>query len=205
MTLPDLYLASQSPRRRELLTQAGLTFELVAPGAEYDAAGGEHRSEAGEPTELAKRRAERKARGAVADAVVGGRGGVPILAVDTVVDLDGVELGKPVDRGAAERSLRQLMGRSHRVHTAHYMLWRGADGGEGAAYELASATVRCAQPPAQELERYLDSGAWRGKAGAYGIQDEAQQFLELVDGSFDAVVGLHVAAVRRMLARSRSQ
>ena len=66
--------------------------------------------------------------------------------------------------------------------------------------EIADAVVECRAPDAAELERYLDSGEWRGKAGGYGIQDAGQSFLTLAGGAFDTVVGLHVGAVRRLLA-----
>lgn len=183
----ELRLASTSPRRRHLLTAAGIAFELCEPGEE-DVAG-----ETGAPAELALARARRKARGArVAE------GSVPVLGVDTVVDLDGRELGKAASVDAARAMLTALAGRQHRVHTAHCLWWpdRGHD-----ADETASAVVRCRQPSPAELSRYLESGQWRGKAGSYGIQDEAQTFLELAGGAFDTVVGLHVAAVRRLLAR----
>lgn len=185
----DLYLASQSPRRRDLLARAGLRFETCAPGAEYLGDAHEHDSERGEPRQLAVERARRKAAGArVADAAV------PVLAVDTVVDLDGVELGKAVDRDAAARLLARLAGRVHRVHTAH-CLRRG----EVQLERVCTSLVACRAPGADELRRYIDSEQWRGKAGAYGIQDDAQGFLTLQEGAFDTVVGLHVDAVRDLL------
>ena len=192
---PDLYLASTSPRRHELLTRAGLRFAPCAPGAEYDVDGGEHVEEVGAPSELARARARRKAVGArPPDARA------PVLAVDTVVDLDGRELGKASDLDAAAALLRRLAGREHRVHTAHCLV----EPGGGALEEVATSVVACRLPSAAELDRYLASGQWRGKAGAYGIQDPAQDFLRLVSGSFDTVVGLHVDAVRRLLRRAEA-
>lgn len=184
----DLLLASKSPRRRQLLAAAGLRFEICEPGAEYDGALTEHDSEIGDPRQLCALRARRKALGAR------GRGEVAVLAVDTVVDLDGRELGKAPDRAAAEVMLRALAGREHRVHTAHCLRRGGL-----VVEELLTSTVACREPTQHELRLYLDSGAWRGKAGAYGIQDEQQSFLQLVEGAFDTVVGLHVPAVRRLL------
>lgn len=191
----DLHLASTSPRRRQLLEQAGFTFALCEPGVEHVA------GEAAEPRQLALARARRKAGDApivTRDAM----GGVPVLGVDTVVDLDGRELGKPKDRDAARAMLLTLAGRDHRVHTGHCLVPGGSD--REPRTEVATATVRCRQPSPAELERYLESGQWQGKAGGYGIQDDEQGFLTLVDGPFDAVVGLHVEAVRRLLAASRS-
>jgi septum formation protein len=190
---PDLYLASTSPRRRELLQRAGLSFALCEPGPEYLGAMHEHEHEAGEPIALARDRARRKVEGATAPDPT-----VPMLAVDTVVDLDGVELGKPRDRDAARSMLLRLAGRQHRVHTAHCLLLPAT---RELLEHTASAVVACRQPSAAELERYLASEQWRGKAGGYGIQDPAQSFLTVASGSFDTVVGLSVAAVRELLER----
>lgn len=192
----DLYLASTSPRRSALLQAAGLRFQLCVPGPEYEPGGGdEHRSEAGDPLALACLRARRKGLGAQ---VLDPR--VPVLAVDTVVDLDGCELGKPRDRDHAEHMLRQLAGRLHRVHTAHFLV--AADGGRSVAL-AASATVACAPWDPLPMQRYLDSGQWRGKAGSYGVQDDGQHCFHVIEGSQDTVVGLHVPAVMELLARLR--
>lgn len=191
----DLYLASTSPRRRDLLTQAGVRFALCAPGPEYEGGGSEHDSALGDPVHLARERAIAKGRGAeVLDPEV------PVLAVDTVVDVDGRELGKPRDVGEAEAMLRALAGRSHRVHTAHY-LRHPASGRSAVA--VASAEVVCGLPSPAELQRYLASGQWRGKAGGYGVQDDAQSFFQVRSGRFDTVVGLSVAAVAELLAALR--
>lgn len=191
----ELLLASTSPRRRELLSAAGVQFALCEPGPEY-AAGGDHdHGEVGEPSQLAIARARRKALGArPADL------SVPVLGVDTVVDFQGQEFGKPRDRQHAEQMLRQLAGHRHRVHTAHCLV----DLGSGARRErLATAEVMCRMPKAAELQHYLDSDEWRGKAGSYGVQDRAQSFLTLVAGDFDTVVGLNVQVVRALLGELR--
>ncbi|MCR9248727.1 MAG: Maf family protein [bacterium] len=193
----DLYLASTSPRRRELLITAGLRFELVTPGVEHVA------GERGTPVELAAARARRKAHGAARPN--GGAATVPVLGVDTVVDLDGRELGKAPDAVTARQMLAALAGRAHQVHTGHCLVWpdRG-DGSPVAAEVVASSTVTCRQPTTAELDAYLASEAWRGKAGGYGIQDPEQEFLTLAAGAFDTVVGLHVAAVRQLLLGRRA-
>lgn len=200
----DLYLASKSPRRRELLKQAGLRFALCEPGEEYEAGKSEHDSEAGEPILLAADRARRKALGV---SMVDSR--VPVLAVDTVVDLAGGELGKACDRDAAAAFLARLAGHTHQVHTAHCLVVPGGLGSVSSdgklLEEVASSVVTCDRPDAAQIQRYLDSEQWRGKAGAYGIQDPAQDFLRLVSGSFDTVVGLHVDAVRRLLQAAQER
>jgi septum formation protein len=193
----DLFLASTSPRRRELLTSAGIRFQLCEPGPEYAAPGMDHyQSEAGVPMALALERARRKAHGARAP-----QAGIPVLGVDTVVDVDGEELGKPLDRAEAERMQRRLSGRRHEVHTAHVLV--ATDG--SSCEEVTSSTVLCRTPAEAELQAYLDSDEWRGKAGAYGIQDQGQAFLRVESGAMDTVIGLHVAAVRRLLAALRAK
>lgn len=180
-----LVLASSSPRRSALLRAAGIGFVLGEPGVEPD--------EPGLPLRVVVERALAKARGAVAPRGVS----LPILAVDTVVELDGAELPKARDRAEAEQFLRRLAGRQHHVHTAHVLRDARSD---REAVRTTSAVVACAAPDERELARYLDSGEWRGKAGAYGIQDGSQSFVRLVEGAFDTVVGLHVPAVVAMLS-----
>lgn len=185
MAPPRLLLASTSPRRAGLLQAAGIAFELVAPGPE-PAAGGA-------PAERAILRARSKA----AHANVPAGCLLPVLGVDTVVDVDGIELGKPEDRADAAAMLARLSGRLHRVHTAHCLI----DPRSGRCRELlASAEVRCAALTGAQLKRYLDANDWRGKAGAYGIQDPTQDFMALASGDFDTVVGISLAAVVRLLA-----
>ncbi len=177
-----LYLASTSPRRARLLTEAGIAFAPLPPGPEPEGSGG--------PVQRAGQRARAKAVGAPPP-----RDGSPVLGVDTVVDCDGVELGKPRDRADAARMLELLQGRQHRVHTGHCL----AVGGVVRAEQLATSVVRVATLAPQQREAYLDSGAWTGLAGGYGIQAEAGAFVTLVEGDFDTVVGLSVVAVRRLL------
>ena len=179
-----LILASTSPRRAALLTAAGIPFELGVPGPEPTAAGA--------PAERAVARARSKAE--LAPRPEGAA--VLVLGVDTVVDVDGEELGKPRDRAHAAAMLQRLCGRMHRVHTAHCLV----DSRTGACRgELATAVVAGRAATAAEIDAYLDGGEWRGKAGGYGIQDRSQSFLTLAAGAFDTVVGLHVAAVERLL------
>lgn len=181
---PRLLLASTSPRRSRLLTEAGLAFALVEPGPEPMGEGA--------PTDLAAFRAREKARGA---RFVAGEA-VPVLGVDTVVDLGGIEFGKAETRADAEAMLRRLAGRVHRVHTGH-CLFHPASG--LVLEELATAEVAFAVPTAGQLGAWLDSGLWRGKAGAYGIQDPLATFASLSSGAMDTVIGMHVEAVLRLL------
>lgn len=189
-----LQLASTSPRRRQLLTEGGIAFALCEPGPEYTAPGtDEHSTQPGDPAQHALERAIRKATLAAVDDP-----SLPVLGVDTVVDLDGEELGKPRTRAEAEAMLRRLAGRRHVVHTAHCLFvpasgWR--------ATRVTSAVVACGTPAQEDLRAYVDSDQWRGKAGSYGIQDSAQDFFAVVEGTFDTVMGLSVHAVRELLAQ----
>jgi septum formation protein len=180
-----ILLASTSPRRSDLLARAGIAFARCEPGPEPAADG--------TPEQRAVARARSKAQFAAA-----GDSLLPRLGVDTVVDVDGRELGKPADSREAAAMLQHLRGRRHLVHTAHCLV----DPRSGRVHEaLATSTVECAGFDAAALARYLDGLEWRGKAGSYGIQDRTQDFLQVVDGAYDTVVGLHVPAVRRLLAQ----
>ncbi len=179
-----LYLASTSPRRRELLTRAGIAFALHPPGAEPKGCG--------DPREIAIQRARAKAVGAPPLPAPG-----LVLGVDTVVADGDVELGKPSDRAEASAMLRRLAGREHRVFTAHCLF----DPQRGRQVE-ACACSHVRFDPFEDggaIPAYLATDDWRDKAGAYGIQSEAASFAHLVSGGLDTVIGLHVATVRRLL------
>lgn len=187
----ELWLASGSPRRRALLNEAGLPVRLAIPGDEPDG---------GPPSCPARAllRARAKARGArLPDAAIAGPE-VVFLGVDTVVDLDGEDLGKPRNAAAARASLLRLAGRSHHVHSAAVL----HSPAEGRCWErVDSARVDFGPLTAgPELERLIASDAWRGKAGGYGIQDPVfEPFVRLGEGSFDTVVGMHVSGIRELL------
>lgn len=180
-----VYLASTSPRRRQLLTEAGFVFACVEPGPEPD--------DRGEPRQVAVERARRKCVGARVTSADPGL----VLGVDTVVDLDGVELGKPRGRDEARRMLLALQGREHDVHTAHCLRRHPEPGGtRGDLHErLTTARVRMRALTAAEVEAYLATEDWRDKAGGYGIQSRAADFCSLIAGTRATVVGLDVETV----------
>lgn len=181
-------LASQSPRRVDLLREAGVDFEAVSPvGPELEMA-----FWSSGPEEFARAAAYRKAC-SVADA----HPDRVILAADTVVALNGRMYGKPVDRDDARRILSALAGVAQDVITGVAIL-QPASGRRLVEHDVTRVTMRPMTP--EEMEAYLDSGEWEGKAGAYGIQGAADRFVERVDGSFTNVVGLPVELVLRMLA-----
>jgi septum formation protein len=178
---PDLILASASPRRRELLERIGLVLE-VAP-VDLD--------ETPRPGEAARPYAQRLAAEKCA-AAADRRGGddPPLLAADTVVVLEGEIFGKPADAADAARMLQRLSGRRHEVITAYHIRHRGA------AVERAvttAVTFRLLAPA--EVEAYLASGEWQGKAGGYAVQGIAALFTTELRGSLTNVIGLPLAEV----------
>jgi septum formation protein len=174
----ELVLASQSPRRSELLRNAGISFRVHV--AEVD--------ETPFPGELPVDYVRRLAR-AKADAVAGDL----VLGSDTAVVIDGQILGKPVDAEDAARMLRLLSGRSHEVVTG--ICLRGRE--TWVAHE--STTVLFSHISEKEIQRCVASGEPMDKAGAYAIQGLASCFVERIEGSYSNVVGLPVAMVYRYL------
>jgi septum formation protein len=178
-----LILASASPRRRELLTQAGLHFDVLA--ADID----ESRRLNEAPTEFVQRLALEKAQAVFAlhpDAVV--------LGADTTVVLDGNVLNKPADIAEAEVMLRSLSGREHQVHTGIAIVSRDAQ-----KQHVETTRVFFASIPEDDLAHYLSTGDSLDKAGAYGIQGYAARWIPRIEGDFFNVVGLPIAATIQLL------
>jgi septum formation protein len=178
-----LILASSSPRRRELLTQVGLTFDIIP--AHID----EKRRVSEDPTAYVQRLALEKAQTIhllQSDAFV--------LGADTTVEIDGHALEKPADRADAERMLRALSGRVHHVHTGLALL-----SPHGQRTHLETTSVRFSTVEEAELQDYLDSGEPYDKAGAYGIQVYAARWIPRIDGDYFNVMGLPLAATVRLL------
>jgi septum formation protein len=183
-----LILASASPRRAELLRAAGIAFEVVPADVDERILPGEGADA------YARRVAEAKAR------TITARGEArPVLSADTVVVVGDDILGKPTDRGDAERMLRLLSGRTHRVVTA-VTLATSAAGGDQPRLEtrLASTAVELAPLSEAEIRWYVASGEPTDKAGAYAIQGLASRFVTRIEGSYSNVVGLPVSLVYQM-------
>lgn len=182
-------LASNSPRRRQLLAEAGYDFKVVVPPWPEPTAEDVKRNAA----EFAQAASYFKAR-SVASLC---RANV-ILAADTVVARDGQIFGKPADREDARRILTSLGGTTHEVITGVTVL-DPRSGRRIIAMDRTGVTMRRMSP--EELEEYLDSQEWRDKAGAYGIQDIGDRYVERVEGSFSNVVGLPMELVTDLLER----
>jgi septum formation protein len=184
---PDLVLASASPRRRELLERMGLV--LVVAAVDIDET--PHPNE--RPADYVRRVAGAKCDAAVARAA-GPDAGLAVLAADTTVVSaaggGGQILGKPADAADARRMLEGLAGRRHEVATAYRIRF-----GDRQAERTVTTTVsfRALSPP--EIEAYVGSGEWRGKAGGYAVQGIAGAFVTELRGSHTNVIGLPVAEV----------
>jgi septum formation protein len=179
-----LVLASQSPRRSEILRQAGIPFTVRVAAVDETPLVGE------KPKDYVVRLAELKAL-----AVPAGPDEI-VLGADTTVVVDGEMLGKPADAADARRMLARLSGRQHQVITG-VCLKRGAE----MVRDCAVTTVWFAPMSAREIEEYVSSGEPMDKAGAYAIQGLASKFVQRIDGCYFNVVGLPVALVSGYLQR----
>ncbi len=138
------------------------------------------------------------ARAKALGAELAGRSGI-LLAVDTVVSLDGRSLGKPRDRQEAALFLEELCGRSHEVLTAH--AHAPAKDGTRGEIEVLVSSAKVVFPALDKAQReaYLDEDDWQDKAGGYGIQSQASSFARLLEGDLDTVIGLSLRVVRQIL------
>lgn len=183
----ELILASASPRRRQLLQQLGVAFvqKHIDTPEETDSA---------PPEEQVRRIALEKLNGWLSRYPL--TAAQPILTADTTVDLDNMMVGKPKNRREAGVMLRNLAGRSHRVITA---LALHTPSGR-TLVETAVTRVVFAPLGEREIEWYLDSGEWRGVAGAYRIQERGAFMVEAIEGCFYNVMGLPLRLLYGMLS-----
>lgn len=180
---PHVYLASESPRRKELLSMVGIDFETVSHGAEGLVPNDCPLEEAVENLALEK---VRTAAAPSSDS--------PILGSDTIVALDGKIFGKPRDREDAAGMLRALSGRTHKVYTGV------AINKPGHISSFTSVTeVEFYELSDEEIEDYLDTGEYADKAGAYGIQGVGAMLVKQIRGDYYTVMGLPIAEVYRRL------
>jgi septum formation protein len=181
-----LILASQSPRRRELLAEAGYSFIVIPPSA------------SAEPEELGREQPEelvvRLARQKAADVAARIEHGI-VIGCDTVVECCGQILGKPKNRGHARQMLHLLRGREHRVYSGLALI-RCPQHEVRTGVEVTQLFMH--PIPDGQIEQYLDSGLWEGKAGAFGLQDRLG-WIEIRQGSESNVVGLPLELLERLL------
>jgi len=185
---PRIYLASQSPRRRELLVQVGVRFDLLlfrGGGVRVDADTDETPQPGEAPDAYALRVATAKARHGAQLLQLRHLPPRPVLAADTTLDIDGDIVGKPVDGTDAAAILTRLSGRAHRVLTAIAVALA-----ERVETRLSVSTVRFRTLSADEIHHYVQSGESHDKAGAYGLQGRAAMFVDAIEGSPSGIVGL---------------
>ncbi len=187
---PDLVLASASPRRRELLERLGLALVVAATDADETPRPGER------PADYVRRVAGAKCDAAVAALTSGAHplaeagAGLAVLAADTTVIVASEILGKPADADDARQMLVRLAGRRHEVATAYCIRF-----GARAAERPVTNVVGLPAPAPAEIDAYVASREWRGKAGGYAIQGIAGAFVTELRGSHTNVIGLPLAEV----------
>ena len=184
----SIILASASPRRKQLLAEAGYKFTSVSPDIDESAFPAERVS----PCEYAKRLALAKAKNVAAkhpDSLV--------IGADTVVDFNGQTIGKPADAEEAEQITKKLFSAPHKVITAVAIV-RIVDGTE--IVESDTTTVYPKRMTAEQIGEHIKSGSWQDKAGAYAIQEGGDEFIEKIEGSLTNVMGLPMELLQSVLA-----
>jgi septum formation protein len=195
---PTVYLASRSPRRRELLQQLGVAFEELrlrsAPGRHRDVV---EEALDGEPAlHYVERIARAKASMAWKRMIERSLPPRPVIGADTEVVLDDAIFGKPADSDAARAMLARLAGRTHDVVTAVALRWQ-----DDIEVALCVSHVTLRKLSSGEIERYIATGEPFDKAGGYAIQGRAAAFVTRLEGSYSGVMGLPLAETADLLAR----
>jgi len=192
-----VYLASQSPRRRQLLDQIGVRHELLLADVAEDAEALEAERPGESPRVYVERVTRAKLHAARQRLADRGLPPAPILCADTTVALGRRILGKPRDAADAVATLRLLSGRTHRVISAVAVA-----SGDAEWLVLNTSTVRFAPIGTDEIERYVASGEPFGKAGAYAIQSGAAAWISRIEGSYSGIMGLPLYETAKLLRRA---
>ena len=191
---PFVYLASQSPRRRQLLDQLGVRHELLLAAPDEDAERLEDYIPGETPAVYCERVTQLKLAAAVARLKKRGLPPAPVLCADTTVALGRRIFGKPADADDAAATLARLSGRTHRVMTAVALA-----SGRARTSRLSVSTVRFAAMPPHVIESYVASGEPFGKAGAYAIQSRIAAWIERIGGSYSGIMGLPLHETAQLL------
>jgi septum formation protein len=192
-----IYLASQSPRRRELLTQIGVRHELLLADAAEDVEALEAERAGEAPADYVERVTRAKLAAARRRHARRLLPPAPILCADTTVALGDRVFGKPHDAVDAALTLQQLAGHTHQVITAVAVA-----SGEDEWFAASVSSVRFAAIDARQIERYIESGEPFGKAGAYAIQSAAAAWIERIEGSYSGIMGLPLYETARLLRQA---
>jgi len=198
MTHDFVYLASQSPRRRQLLEQLGVRHELLLPGPEEDAEALEAEIAGELPHDYVERVTRAKLQAARRRLAARKLSPAPILCSDTTVALGRRVLGKPADAADAQATLSLLSGRTHRVITAVAVAW-----GRQQALAVNVSRVAFAEVSAREIAHYVATGEPFGKAGAYAIQSGAAAWIRHIEGSYSGIMGLPLYETAQLLRQAR--
>lgn len=197
---PYIYLASQSPRRQELLKQIGVAFELLIAPAGEDTESIEAPLNNEKARDYVQRVTFAKSAIALSRWQASGKPWAPILCADTTVSLpnhpDGEILGKPTDAKDAERILNMLSGQTHEVLTALVLT---VDPKETPLHLVQISEVEFASLSKAQISAYIESGEPFGKAGAYGIQGLGGAFIPSIKGSYSGIMGLPIFEVSQLL------
>lgn len=192
-----IYLASASPRRRELLKQIGVRFEVLLLRAHPSRTDVDETPHPGEdPRDYVLRLACAKAETGNMASRTRRLPVYPVLAADTTVTLDGAIIGKPADREEAEATLARLAGRRHEVLTAVAMAFD-----DQLEVKLSASSVEFAPLDTSAIKRYVASGESHDKAGAYAIQGRAAAFVSRLEGSYSGVMGLPLCETTQLLQK----
>jgi septum formation protein len=189
-----IYLASQSPRRRQLLEQLGVKYELLLPDADEDAEGIEAVLPGEAPARYVQRVTGLKLDAAVERLKRRGLSVAPILCSDTTVAMGRTIYGKPADAKDAARMLAALSGQTHRVLTAV-----AVQAGRKRLAALSDSRVSFAAMTPAQIRRYVDGGEPMGKAGAYAVQGAAAAFIAKISGSYSGIMGLPMYETAQLL------
>ncbi len=191
-----IYLASQSPRRSQLLTQLGIQHTLLLPGPEEDAEALEDVLPGEAPKTYVQRVTDLKLQAALERLERRGLAPAPVLCSDTTVALGRTILGKPADAKDAVRMLRALSGKTHRVLTSVAVGWSGQR-----VQSCSESRVTFAEMSAAEIQAYVESGEPMGKAGAYAVQGLAAEYIARISGSYTGIMGLPLFETAQLLKR----
>lgn len=193
-----IYLASQSPRRRQLLDQIGVRHELLLPGPHEDAEALEAERQGELPAHYVERVTRAKLKAAIERLKARKLPDAPVLCSDTTVALGRRILGKPADAADAANTLSLLSGRTHRVLTAVAVA-----AGRRTALAVSVSHVRFASLTTRQIDAYVTSGEPFGKAGAYAIQSAAAAWIAHIDGSYSGIMGLPLYETAQLLRQAR--
>lgn len=181
----QIIIASQSPRRRELMEQAGYEFIVVPSDVE-------EKIKSTKPQEVVEALSSQKAEDVYNKAMENEEQNIVVIGADTVVAIDGEILGKPENEAVAKEMLKRLQGRQHQVYTGVTLMWN--EGGVNKSSSFNECTdVTFYRMTEEEIDNYVATGDCYDKAGAYGIQGPGAIYIEKISGDYNNVVGLPIS------------